>query len=91
MHFFVGTASPLALVSKKNSLLGRFLSFLVSLIWISVTLQIKPLERRDKIDFGDSLQVYPIIEGNNLAIFQVISLKLYQVIFAFFWLNKLHK
>lgn len=27
MHFFVGTASPLALVSKTNSLLGRFLSF----------------------------------------------------------------
>lgn len=61
MHFFVGTASPLALVSKKNSLLGRFLSFLVSLIWISVTLQIKPLERRDKIDFGES----PSISNNR--------------------------
>lgn len=72
-------------VENKFTFGKRFLSFLVSLIWISVTLQIRPWERRDKIDFGDIISKYPTIEGNNLAIFQVISLMLSQVIFAFFF------
>ena len=45
-------------VENKFTFGKRFLSFLVSLIWISVTLQIRPWERRDKIDFGDIISKY---------------------------------
>ena len=45
-------------VENKFTFGKRFLSFLVSLIWISVTLQIRPWERRDKIDFGDIICKY---------------------------------